>query len=109
MTDNAEKVQTVFVKCLGIAGKQGFCLLPIGYEATFVEFMPNEPLEMKKHYADYIVAQDPHRFIVVDKMSKPQSQEPQPSPAATDSAPKKPSFAERMKAAKAEKKAGKTK
>lgn len=100
MTETAKpQAASVAVECLGITGKQGFALSPVGFEPTYVEFEPGRPTQMAQHYADYIVAQDPQRFRLAGKAAKNEG-----TGGDDKAGDKKPNFAERMKAAKAAKK-----
>lgn len=65
--EKKEVASHVRVKCLGISCPTGFQLDPVGYAPSFVTFMPGETLVLAKHYSDYLVAQDKHRFVVVKK------------------------------------------
>jgi hypothetical protein len=65
MTETKED-QIVDVMCMGISERQGFSLAPVGYEPIYLEFHPGQPTKMRRPYADFLVAQDPHKFNIVD-------------------------------------------
>lgn len=68
MTKTAEVPQTpkVLVECRGIVTKQGFNAYPPRSAAVYVSFEPGKPTEVDKSVADYLVAQDAHKFVIVE-------------------------------------------
>ena len=107
MPEQATMRAVVVVQCLGIVNTSGFSLSPEGIEPKYYDFVPGKGTSMPKPYADFLVAQDPTKFVVVEgEPEKTPSIEKQAEPAAAPA--KKLTFAERMKAAKAAK-SGKTK
>lgn len=60
----AEFAQIVAVECLGITTRVGFQMIPDGFAPEYREFDPGVPLDVRKPYADFLVAQDPHKFVI---------------------------------------------
>jgi len=111
MTEQSTKSgETVNVKCLGIVDKMGFTLYPEGMEPKYFDFLAGQATAMPKPYADYIMAQDPARFVEVTPEAKPeakpQAQAPQAPQAHTEDAKaaKRKAFLERMAKAREAKK-----
>lgn len=71
MPEVAQPVKDVVsVVCLGIATPVGFNLTPDGYDPTYVAFTPGQVTVMARHYADYLVKQDPTRFVIGEKQAE---------------------------------------
>lgn len=75
MTNVAEAPKTVYLKCLGIVQPMGFNLAPDGHAPSYVQFQPGKATPVKKHEADYLIAQDPHRFKIdaAPEMKQPET------------------------------------
>lgn len=65
ITERPAQPEIVLVVCSGIACPTGFSLNPDGYPGSYVDFMPGIAAPLARHYADWIVAQDPTRFEIV--------------------------------------------
>lgn len=73
MTKIAERPagpEIVLVVCLGIACEAGFAVNPDGFEQSYAHFQPGVPTPLAKHYADFLIAQDPTRFEIVKTEKK---------------------------------------
>lgn len=80
MTETEAKpkaVEMVLVGCNGIVegDSAGFALTPLGFEPTFVEFVNGKPTKMARHYADYLVSQDPTKFFFIVEEKKDAAEE----------------------------------